>query len=277
MNTQEIKTLIMKELPYFIQTDEEVRRFIVNLGREHFADKDESARRFDRMMDELAEQRRQSDKKWEAHYKADEEQWKAHYKADEERWKAHYKADEERWKAHYKSDEERWKGWEARLKADEQRWESHHQDILLEIKKLHNKYEGTIGALGARWGLHSEASFRNALAGILEDNFNVKVINVNEFDDEGIVFGNPDQVELDIIIKNGLLIICEIKSSMSKSDMYIFGRKVRFYEKKHGKQADKMIVISPMIHKLATPVAKKLGIRVYSYAEDVDVFQPDES
>jgi len=105
----------------------------------------------------------------------------------------------------------------------------------------------------------------------------VKVINVNEFDDEGIVFGEPDQVELDIIIKNGLLIICEIKSSMSKSDMYIFERKVRFYEKKHGKQADKMIVISPMVHKLAKPVAKKLGIQVYSYAEDVDVFQPDES
>ena len=255
MNTQELKTLIMKELPYFIQTDEEVRRFIVNLGREHFADKDESARRFDRMMDELAEQRRQSDKKWEAHYKADEER---------------RKADEEQWKAHYKADEERWKGWEARLKADEQRWESHHRDILLEIKKLHNKYEGTIGALGARWGLHSEASFRNALAGILEDNFDVKVINVNEFDDEGIVFGEPDQVELDIIIKNGLLIICEIKSSMSKSDMYIFERKVRFYEKKHGKQADKMIVISPMVHKLAKPVAKKLGIQVYSYAEDVE-------
>jgi len=38
-----------------------------------------------------------------------------------------------------------------------------------------------------------------------------------------------------------------------------------------------MIVISPMVHKLAKPVAKKLGIQVYSYAEDVDVFQPDES
>jgi len=244
MNTQEIKTLIMKELPYFIQTDEEVRRFIVNLGREHFADKDESARRFDRMMDELAEQRHQSDKRWEEHLKAEDERWKDHLKADEQRWESHHKI---------------------------------HQDILVEIKKLYHKYESSIGALGARWGLHSEASFRNALAGILEDNFDVKVINVNEFDDEGIVFGEPDQVELDIIIKNGLLIICEIKSSMSKSDMYIFERKVRFYEKKHEKQADKMIVISPMVHKLAKPVAKKLGIQVYSYAEDVDVFQPDES
>ena len=96
------------------------------------------------------------------------------------------------------------------------------------------------------------------------------MINVTEFDDEGYVFGRPDQVELDIIIRNGTLIICEIKSSMSKSDMYIFERKVRFYEKKHRKQAAKMIVISPMIDKRALPVSKKLGIEVYSYANMIE-------
>ena len=52
----------------------------------------------------------------------------------------------------------------------------------------------------------------------------VEVINVNEFDDEGTVFGTPDQVEIDIIIKNGELILCELKSSMSKSDVYTFER-----------------------------------------------------
>jgi hypothetical protein len=36
------------------------------------------------------------------------------------------------------------------------------------------------------------------------------------------VFGRPDQVELDIIIKNGDVILCEIKSSMSKADIYSF-------------------------------------------------------
>ena len=57
----------------------------------------------------------------------------------------------------------------------------------------------------------------------------------------------PDQIELDIIIKNGMLIICERKSSMSKSDMYAFGHKVRLYEKRHQKKSDKLIVILPMI------------------------------
>jgi len=96
------------------------------------------------------------------------------------------------------------------------------------------------------------------------------VINVTEFDDAGEVFGRPDQVELDVIIQEGLLILCEIKSSISKSDMYIFERKVRFYEKRHDRKADRALVISPMVDRRAQEVAQKLGIEVYSYAEDID-------
>ncbi len=310
MNTQEIKTVIMRELPHIIQTDEDIRSFIVNLGRECFAEKDESARRFDRMMDELAEQRQKSDQRWKAEHKESHERWEAHRKETEQRWKTHLnelkaqreasearwkaysKETEERWKAHSKETEERWESnhkkteqrWEAHREEDRQRWESLHKDreqkweayrkekleIWGEIRKLYQKHESSIGALGARWGLHSEASFRNALKGILEQSFDVKVIRVNEFDDEGVVFGRPEQVELDLIIKNGMLIICEIKSSVSKADMYSFERKARFYERRHGKKASRMIVISPMTDERAKAVAKNLGIVIYSYAEDVE-------
>ena len=71
---------------------------------------------------------------------------------------------------------------------------------------LVQKHDRSIGALSACWGLQSEAAFRNALAGILEQHFGVQVLNVNEYDDEGVVFGRPDQVEWDVIIKNGLLL-----------------------------------------------------------------------
>ena len=82
--------------------------------------------------------------------------------------------------------------------------------------------------LGARWGLKSERAFRNALAGILEKSFGVQVLNVVEYDKEGVVFGRPAPIELDVIVKNGLLIICELKSSMSRSDVYLFERKVPY-------------------------------------------------
>ncbi len=47
--------------------------------------------------------------------------------------------------------------------------------------------------------------------GAFEDRFHVEVLRVNEFDDEGEVFGLPDQVELDVIIRDGELLIGKIK------------------------------------------------------------------
>ena len=131
------------------------------------------------------------------------------------------------------------------------------------------KHDTTIGALGARWGLHTEQAFRNALKGILEKFAGVEVLNITEYDDAGMVFGRPDQIELDIIIKNGILIIAKIKSSMSEPEMYIFEQKVRFHEERHQRKASEMTVISPMVAPNAMPVAENPGIRVYSSSKDV--------
>ncbi|MGC1952739.1 MAG: DUF3782 domain-containing protein, partial [Gammaproteobacteria bacterium] len=113
-------------------------------------------------------------------------------------------------------------------------------------------------------------AFRDALAGILEENFGVQVISVTDYDDQGEVFGRPDQVELDVIIKNGLLLICELKSSIDKAGMYVFERKARFYEKRHGRQASRLIVISPMIDARARKVAQRLGIEMYGDSVEVE-------
>ncbi|MDJ0728872.1 MAG: DUF3782 domain-containing protein [Crocosphaera sp.] len=155
-----------------------------------------------------------------------------------------------------------------------QKWHEQHQqnqETLAEIKQMNRKHDSTIGALGSRWGLFSERSFRNALAAILEESFGVEVLNINDYDSDGIVFGRPDQVEIDVIIKNGLVIVCEIKSSMSKSDIYTFSRKVEFYQQKYQRQVNRKIVVSPMIDDTAFPIAESLGIEVYSYADDVYV------
>ncbi|MBE9174973.1 DUF3782 domain-containing protein [Synechocystis salina LEGE 06155] len=150
------------------------------------------------------------------------------------------------------------------------RIEAQNSATLAEIQKANRRYESTIGALGSRWGLHSEASFRNGLKAILEESFGVQVLNLNDFDDEGMVFGRPDQVEIDLIIKNGTVIVCEIKSSISKPEIYSFDRKVAFYQKRHQRPVSRKMVISPMVDDRARPVAELLGIEVYSYADTVE-------
>jgi hypothetical protein len=133
------------------------------------------------------------------------------------------------------------------------------------------KFDRSIGALGARWGTQAEKAFRDALAGILEESFGVQVVQVNDYDDEGVVFGRPEQVELDVIVRNGMLLICELKSSIDKAGMYIFERKARFYEKRHQRQADRLLVVSPMIDARAQKVAERLGIETYGDSSEVTV------
>ena len=52
----------------------------------------------------------------------------------------------------------------------------------------------------------------------MAESVGVEVLNINEYDDAGDLFGRPDQLELDIIVRNGTLIIFELKSS---TDRYI--------------------------------------------------------
>jgi len=161
---------------------------------------------------------------------------------------------------------------------DEQnrKWDEFQAETREEFRRVHEeimaqaqKHDRGIGALGARWGTQAEAAFRNALAGILEKSFGVEVVNVCDYDEEGTVFGYPEQVELDVIIKNGLLLICELKSSIDKAGMYSFERKARFYEKRHDRKAIRLMVISPMVDPRARKVAERLGIEVYSDSVDV--------
>ena len=269
-----IREIVMKELPLIMERDPEIREFILQLSRQHFADREETESRFDRLLDELRRDREESTRRWEENQRELREM----REEQDRRWEEQARRWEEqtrRWNEQARKWDEQARRWDEQArKWDEQarKWEENQAQInrmLDSIEALARKHDSTIGALGARWGLHTEQSFRNALKGILEDSFGVEVVNVTEYDDEGEVFGHPDQVELDLIIKDGTLIICEIKSSMSKADMYTYGRKVRFYEKRHNRTADRVLAISPMVDPKAQEVARKLDIEVYSYAEDV--------
>jgi hypothetical protein len=154
----------------------------------------------------------------------------------------------------------------------ERKWDENQATLnrmLTEIARVDKKIDSKIGALGARWGIDSETAFRNGLRGILEEVAQVQVLHVNEFDDEGVVFGHPDQVELDVVIRNGVLMVCEMKSSVSKGDVAIFERKVQFYEQRHQRSVTHKVIISPMVDPRALPLIAQFGMHVYYNAEDV--------
>jgi hypothetical protein len=235
----EIKALIQKELPRAIAEEPGVRDFVLRTVSEYYTPRTEFDEKFDRVLNELQRDREEQAHKWD----------KQNRKFDA------FQAEQ----AH------KWEENTQRL----DRIEAQNSATLEEIQKANRRYESAIGAIGSRWGLYSEASFRNGLQAILGQSFGVEVLNLTLYDQEGEVFGRPEQVELDIIIKNGLTIVCELKSSIDKAGMYIFGRKADFYAKNQNRVVNRKIVISPMVDERAIPVAKSLGIEIYSYADVV--------
>lgn len=248
MDVVVLKELIRQELPGLLQDDPGLRAYIMELTRREYPTRLETEDRFYQLLGELRRDREEQSRKWD--------EWNRKWDADKEEQNRKWDEQNRRWAEQ----------WEAHQRQHKEEFDRAHEEVMA----LAKKHDRAVGALGSRWGMQSEKAFRDALAGILEKSFAVQVVNVNEFDDQGEVFGRPDQVELDVIIKNGLLLICELKSSIDKAGMYAFERKARFYEKRHQRQANRLLVISPMVDARARKVAERLGIEVYGDSEDVE-------
>ena len=276
MNAQTLKETLKRELPNWLREDPAFRAFVLDLTRREYADRVDTEDRFATLLADLRRDRARADQRWETN----QAELKEMREVAERNWQeqhAKWEANQAELKEMREASEGKWEANQAELKemreASERKWESKQA----ELKRLHEetmaiaqKHDRSVGALGSRWGLQSEKAFRDALAAILEKSFDVQVANITEFDESGEVFGRPDQVELDVIIKNGLLLICELKSSIDKAGMYIFERKARFYERRHARQANRLIVISPMIDARARQVAEKLGIETYGDSTDIE-------
>jgi hypothetical protein len=66
-----------------------------------------------------------------------------------------------------------------------------------------------------------------------------------EYAAAGNVFGHPEQIELDVVAKNGKVIVVEIKSALDRANVYIFARKVEFYTQRTGRNVDRKLIVTP--------------------------------
>jgi hypothetical protein len=234
MEKQEIVQLVKEQLPALLEESPELERWIERLTAQRYANRQQTESRFDQLLGELRRDREEQSRKWSEQNRKWEES-----KAESDR------------------------KWAEQTEQNKRLW--------LEVGEQKSRLDRKIGALGARWGIGSERAFRHALAAVLTESFGVEVLNINEYDDAGEVFGRPDQIELDIIVRNGTLIIFELKSSTDRSQLYIFSRKIAFYEKHHQRTADRKILVSPFIHPRAQELAQELGIETYGDSSEVEL------
>ena len=143
-----------------------------------------------------------------------------------------------------------------------------HEEQLVKLREDMNRgfelIERRITALGARWGIQAEEAFRESLKGILEKEFGVKVERWIGKDGEGLVYGYPSDVEIDVAVRDGKTILIEVSSHIRASDVLLFRRKAEFYEKITKVKADKLLIVTPYADEKALEAAGEMGIEVYT-------------
>jgi hypothetical protein len=277
MEKQEIVQLLKEQLPALLEESPELVRWIERLTAQRYANRQQTESRFDQLLDELRRDREEQSRKWaEQNRKWEESKAESDRKWAEQNEK--WAEQNRKWEESKAESDRKWaeqsRKWEESKAESDRKWAEQTEQnrrLWLEVGEQKSRLDRKIGALGARWGIGSERAFRRALAAVLTESFGVEVLNINEYDDAGEVFGRPDQIELDIIVRNGTLIIFELKSSTDRSQLYIFSRKIAFYEKRHQRTADRKILVSPFIHPRAQELAQELGIETYGDSTDVEL------
>ena len=119
-------------------------------------------------------------------------------------------------------------------------------------------------SLGVRWGVVAEESFREAMRRVLEERLGVATVERwTYFDKEGRVFEYPALIELDVVVRDRVHHLIEVKSSVDAYDVWAFNRKCEFYRELKGVEVRKLIVTCYADDK-AREVARSLGVEVVS-------------
>ncbi|AFZ69968.1 hypothetical protein Calag_0184 [Caldisphaera lagunensis DSM 15908] len=119
-------------------------------------------------------------------------------------------------------------------------------------------------ALGARWGVYTEDTVKNLLKGVLEKELNYKIEKWVYNDSQGVVYGYPSIIEIDMAIIGDKILLIEFSSHIKRSDPFTFKKKAELFEKTTGKKASRLIIATPYIDQDAENACQILGIEVYS-------------
>jgi hypothetical protein len=121
-----------------------------------------------------------------------------------------------------------------------------------------------LGAIGARWGMMTEEAFRNSVRVLFADQPEVRIEHWRHHDSQGKVFGYPSDVDIDVVIRDGTLVLIEIKSSISSGDVTEFAGRVDLYREVTGRSPARLLMLGPHVDERAREVAARLGIEVVS-------------
>lgn len=119
-----------------------------------------------------------------------------------------------------------------------------------------------LSAISHRFGILSEHGFREAMKYVIEEALGVaKVERKTLRDDEGIVYGHPAIIEIDVVVRDKEHILVEIKSRVSRGDVAELHRIGKLYEKVVGIKP-RLVIVGGFIDPSAWESAARLGVEI---------------
>jgi hypothetical protein len=187
------------------------------------------------------------------------EDFNKHIEQEEKRWEAN----ERRWEDNEKRWQEAFKRFEA-IEAELARLREDFNRLYVQVNRRLDSFERRLIALGARWGTESEEAFREAMKGVLEEILGTaEVEKWRVYDEKGEVLGFPAYVEADVLVRDNVHVLIEVKASVSEGDVVKFWRIGRLYERLVGVKPE-LVIVSPFVDEKSLEAAKRLKVRVYT-------------
>ena len=120
----------------------------------------------------------------------------------------------------------------------------------------------TVDVIAHRFGVLSEEAFREGMRYVIEEQFGkARVERLMLRDTEGLVYGHPSVVEVDVLIRDDAHILLEVKSRVSKGDVAELHRIGELYERRTGVRPV-LAIIGGHIDEGAKELALGLGIDI---------------
>ena len=153
----------------------------------------------------------------------------------------------------------------AKLEERQQRLEEKFARLEERQYKLEEEMRETrrvLIAIAHRFGILSEAGFREAMKYVVEEVFGTAIVEKKSLKDtEGIVYGHEAIIDIDVLIRDKEHIIIEVKSRVSRGDIVELYRIGKLYEKTY-KIKPRLVIIGGFIDPKAWETASKLRVEI---------------
>jgi hypothetical protein len=132
------------------------------------------------------------------------------------------------------------------------------EELIKEVRELSR----IVNVVAHRFGVLSEEAFRNAMKYVIEEVFGVAKVEKWVYNDaEGFVHGVPAVIEVDVVIRDREYILLEVKSRVSRGDVYELSKVGKLYEKVTGVKP-RLAIIGGFMDRGVKEMAERLGVEI---------------